>query len=94
MDFVFDKTAEGDLITNLTVVDDVTHEAVATVPERLLRGLHLTRVLDQLAKTRGLPKATRTDNSKEFCSRAKLNWAHARGVQLFLINPEKPNQNA
>ena len=23
-----------------------------------------------------------------------LNWAHARGVQLFLIEPGKPNQNA
>jgi len=23
-----------------------------------------------------------------------LTWAHARGVQLFLIEPGKPNQNA
>ncbi len=23
-----------------------------------------------------------------------LNWAHARGVQLLLIEPGKPNQNA
>ncbi len=23
-----------------------------------------------------------------------LSWAHARGVQLFLIEPGKPNQNA
>ena len=23
-----------------------------------------------------------------------LNWAHGRGVQLFLIEPGKPNQNA
>ncbi|MDD2741619.1 MAG: IS3 family transposase [Rhodocyclaceae bacterium] len=93
MDFVFDRTAEGRVIKNLTVVDDATHEAVAIVPERL-GGLQLPRVLDQLAKTRGLPKAIRTDNGKEFCSRAMLTWAHARGVQLFLIEPGKPNQNA
>jgi transposase InsO family protein len=31
---------------------------------------------------------------KEFCGRAMLNWAHARVVQLFLIEPGKPNQNA
>ena len=31
---------------------------------------------------------------KEFCSRAMLTWAHARGVQLFLIEPGKLNQNA
>ena len=94
MDFVFDRTAEGRVIKSLTVVDDATHEAVAIVPERAMGGLHLTRVLDQLAKTRGLPKAIRTDNGKEFCSRAMLTWAHARGVQLFLIEPGKPNQNA
>lgn len=94
MDFVFDRTAEGRVIKNLTIVDDATHEAVAIVPERAIGGMHLTRVLDQLAGTRGLPKAIRTDNGKEFCSRAMLNWAHAQGVQLFLIEPGKPNQNA
>ena len=55
---------------------------------------YLVRILEQLAHTRGLPKAIRTDNGKEFCSRAMLNWAHTRGVQLFLIEPGKPNQNA
>lgn len=94
MDFVFDRTAEGRVIKSLTVVDDATHEAVAIVPERAIGGMQLTRTLDQLAKTRGLPKAIRTDNGKEFCSRAMLTWAHARGVQLFLIEPGKPNQNA
>ena len=44
--------------------------------------------------SRGLPKAIRTDNGKEFCGRAMLTWAHQRGVQLFLIEPGKPNQNA
>ena len=36
MDFVFDRTAEGRSIKNLTVVDDATHEAVAIVPERAM----------------------------------------------------------
>ena len=94
MDFVFDRTAEGRAIKNLTIVDDATHEAVAIVSERALSGQQLTRILDELAATRGLPKAIRTDNGKEFCGRAMLSWAHARGVQLFLIEPGKPNQNA
>ena len=94
MDFVFDRTAEGRSIKSLTVVDDATHEAVAIVQERALGGNQLVRILEQLASTRGLPKAIRTDNGKEFCSRAMLTWAHARCVQLFLIEPGKPNQNA
>jgi putative transposase len=94
MDFVFDRTAEGRSIKSLTIVDDATHEAVAIVPERAIGGNQLVRILEQLGRTRGLPKAIRTDNGKEFCSRAMLTWAHARGVQLFLIEPGKPNQNA
>ena len=70
MDFVFDRTAEGRSIKNLTVVDDATHEEVAIVPERALGGNQLVRILEQLASTKGLPKAIRTDNGKEFCSRA------------------------
>ena len=94
MDFVFDRTAEGRVIKCLTVVDDATHEAVAIVPERAIGGYALTRILDRLAVRRGLPQAIRTDNGKEFCGRAMLNWAHACGVKLFLIEPGKPNQNA
>lgn len=94
MDFVFDRTAEGRLIKNLTVVDDATHEAVAIVPERAIGGLSLTRILDHLAVQRGLPGAIRTDNGKEFCGRAMLMWAQQRGVGLFLIEPGKPNPNA
>lgn len=94
MDFVFDRTAEGRVIKCLTVVDDATHEAVAVVPERAIGGHALTRILDRLAIQRGLPQAIRTDNGKEFCGRAMLTWAHARGVRLFLIQPGKPNQNA
>jgi putative transposase len=78
----------------LTIVDDATTEAVAVVPARALGGLPVTRVVDQLAITRGLPLVLRTDNALEFCGRAMLTWAHARGVALRLIEPGKPTQNA
>ena len=94
MDFVFDRTGDGRCIKSLTIVDDATHEAIAIVPERAISGMVLTRILDRLALTRGLPQAIRTDNGKEFCGRAMLDWAHARGVRLYLIEPGKPNQNA
>lgn len=85
MDFVFDRTAEGRVIKNLTVVDDATHEAVVIVPERAIGGHALTHILDRLAILHGLPKAIRTDNGKEFCGRTMLLWAQLRGVKLFLI---------
>lgn len=94
MDFVFDRTAEGRVIKCLTIVDDATHEAVAIEVERAISGLGVTRVLERLALGRGLPQVIRTDNGKEFCGKAMVTWAHERGVQLRLIQPGKPNQNA
>jgi len=93
-DFVFDRTAEGRVVKCLTIVDDATTEAVAIVPARALGGLPVTRALDRLANDRGLPRILRTDNGPEFCGRAMLTWAHARGVTLRLIEPGKPTQNA
>jgi len=94
MDFVFDRSAEGRSIKCLTIVDDATHESVAIVPERAIGGQLLTRILDRLAVTRGLPQVIRTDNGKEFCGRAMLTWAHTHQITLRLIEPGKPNQNA
>jgi putative transposase len=59
-----------------------------------LGGLPVTRVLDGLAATRGLPQILRTDDGAEFCGRAMLTWAHTHGKTLRLIEPGKPNQNA
>jgi putative transposase len=94
MDFVFDRSADGRVIKCLTIVDDATHESVAIVPHRAISGSLLTRILDNLHITRGLPQIIRTDNGKEFCGRAMLSWAYGRGVTLRLIEPGKPNQNA
>jgi putative transposase len=94
MDFVFDRTADGRTVKCLTVVDDATHESVAIVPERAISGQYVTRILDQLRDERGLAKVLRSDNGKEFCGRAMLDWAHHNGITLRQIEPGKPNQNA
>ncbi|MBK8286774.1 MAG: IS3 family transposase [Ahniella sp.] len=94
VDFVFDRTAEGRVLKCLTIVDDATHEALAVEVERAISGHGVARVMDRLAVSRGLPKIIRSDNGKEFCGKAMLEWAHQRGVQLRLIEPGKPNQNA
>ena len=93
-DFVFDRTAEGRVLKCLTIVDDATTEAVAIVPARALGGRPVTRVLEQLAATRGLPQVLRTDNGREFSGRTMLTWAHERGLTLRLIELGKPTQNA
>ena len=94
MDFVFDRIGSGRALKCLAIVDDATHESVAVVPEHAIGGHQLTRILDRLAVTRGLPHIIRTDNGPEFTGSAMLTWAHQRGITLRLIEPGKPNQNA
>ena len=94
MDFVFDRVASGHTIKCLAIVDDATHEAVALVPEHTIGGDHLTRILDGICSQRGKPAMIRSDNGAEFTGKAMLIWAHRNGVELRLIEPGKPNQNA
>lgn len=94
MDFVFDRVAGGRQVKVPGIVDDGTTECVAVHPEHAIGGDHLVRILDRICQRRGYPKVIRTDNGKEFTGRAMLTWAHEHGVQLKLIEPGKPNQNA
>ncbi len=95
MDFVFDRTAEGRVLKCLTIVDDATHEAVAIEVERAISGLGVTRVLDRLALTRGLPQVIRTDNAIDPAWQAKperlrrilQRTAAGRMPQRALVHP-------
>jgi aryl-alcohol dehydrogenase-like predicted oxidoreductase len=62
--------------------------------EHSIGGTHLTRILDEVCAKRGKPAIIRTDNGPEFVGKAMLNWSFRMGVQLKLIEPGKPNQNA
>jgi transposase InsO family protein len=94
MDFVFDRVAGGRALKCLTVVDDATHESVAVQPEHNFSGKHLVRFLQTRCAMRGYPQVIRTDNGKEFCGKDMLIWAHEHNIDLRLIEPGKPNQNA
>jgi putative transposase len=94
MDFVFDRVAGGRALKCLTIVDDATHESVAIEPSHAFSGKHLVRFLQTLCATRGTPRVIRTDNGKEFCGKDMLIWAPEEKVDLRLIEPGKPNQNA
>ncbi len=94
MDFVMDCLANGRRLKVLTVVDDCTKEAVDLVADFGISGHYVTRILDQVARFRGYPKAVRTDQGPEFTGRALDQWAYQHGVQLKLIQPGKPTQNA
>lgn len=94
MDFTWDQLADGRSFRTLNIVDDFTRESLAIEVDVSLPGQRVTRVLDHLAETRGLPKSITVDNGPEFTGRAMDAWAYQRGVTLAFITPGKPTQNA
>jgi len=94
MDFVMDVLANGRRIKCLTVVDDFTKELIDLVVDHSISGIYVARVLDRAAQFRGYPRAIRTDQGPEFTCRALDQWAYQHGVQLKLIQPGTPTQNA
>ena len=82
-DFVFDRTADGRVMKCLTIVDDATHEAVAIVPARAFGGLPVTRGLDRLAITRGLPQILR-DEHREAGHPVRHARHRSRGADVSL----------
>lgn len=94
MGFVMDALSDGRRLKMLTIVDDFTKEAVDIVVDRSICGAYVSRALERAATFRGLPKMIRTDQGPEFTGKALDQWAYGRGVQLKLIQPGKPTQNA
>jgi putative transposase len=94
MDFVMDTLTGGRRFRCLTLVDDFSRECPSIYVDTSISGFQVTRVLDHLKETRGLPAALCTDNGPEFSGAALDQWAHAQGVQLHFIEPGKPVQNA
>jgi len=94
MDFVSDSLWNGRRFRVLTIVDDLTRECPALEVDHSLPGLRVTRVLNRLAATRGLPEVITVDNGPEFISKAMDAWAFQNKVRLRFIQPGKPVQNA
>lgn len=94
MDFVFDALSNGRKLKTLTIVDDCTKECVEIGVDARINGEAVTRILDSATRFRGRPKTIRTDQGPEFTGIALNRWAHANGIELLLIQPGKPTQNA
>ena len=94
MDFVSDNLFSGRRFRVLTVVDDFSRECPVLEADHSLTGQRVSRVLDRVALTRGLPEVITVDNGPEFISKALDLWAFENKVKLRFIQPGKPTQNA
>jgi putative transposase len=77
----------------LNVVDDVTRECLAAIPDTSISGRRVARELTTLIEQRGKPGMIVSDNGTEFTSNAMLAWAEEHNITWHFIAPGKPMQN-
>jgi putative transposase len=93
LDFVHDQFACGRRFRILNIVDDVTRECLAAIPDTSISGRRVARELTALIERRGTPGMIVSDHGTEFTSNAMLAWAQERKVAWHFIAPGKPMQN-
>ncbi|UIJ78955.1 IS3 family transposase [Rhizobium leguminosarum] len=93
LDFVHDQFACGRRFRVLNVVDDVTRECLAAIPDTSISGRRVARELTTLIERRGKPDMIVSDNGTEFTSNAILAWSKDHKVEWHYIAPGKPMQN-
>ena len=81
LDFVHDQMASGRRFRVLNVVDDVTRECLAAVPDTSISGRRVVRELTELIAQRGKPGMIVSDNGTELTSNAVLAWCGEIGVE-------------
>ena len=75
LDFVHDQFACGRRFRILNVVDDVTRECLAAIPDTSISGRRVARELTDLIGRRGRPDMIVSDHGTEFTSNAILAWS-------------------
>src|SRR5487761_2736179 len=93
LDFVHDQFALGRRFRILNIVDDVTRECLAAIPDTSISGKRVARELTALIDARGKPQMIVSDNGTEFTSNAILSWAKDHRVEWHYIAPGRPTQN-
>ena len=93
LDFVHDQFAHGRRFRILNIVDDVTRECLAAIPDTSISGRRVARELTTLIERRGKPGLIVSDNGTEFTSNAMLSWAQDHRIEWHFIAPGKPMQN-
>lgn len=93
LDFVHDQMANGRRFRILNIVDDVTRECLAAIPDTSISGLRVARELRDLIARRGKPGMIVSDNGTEFTSHAIFAWTKDHAIDWHYIAPGKPMQN-
>jgi transposase InsO family protein len=93
LDFVHDQMVSGRRFRVLNVVDDVTRECLAAVPDTYISGRRVVRELIELVAQCGKPGMIVSDNGTELTSNAVLAWCGEIRVEWHYFALGRPIQN-
>jgi putative transposase len=93
MDFVSDRTSDGQKFRCLTLTDMYTRECPTIEVDHGITGQKVVRVLERLKMMDGVPDIITVDNGSEFISLAVDKWAYENNVKLSFSRPGKPTDN-
>lgn len=93
VDFVIDETEDGKKLKILTVVDEMSREALAIEVSRQMDNKGVQSLLRKLVQNRGCPEFIRSDNGSEFIAKALQEAVKALGSETAYIAPGSPWQN-
>jgi len=94
VDFIHDSTATGSSLKMLVVEDEYTRECLALeVRGQRFGGSRVRDVLSELFAIRGVPRALRSDNGKEFAGREVGRLLAAGGVEPLAVEAGCPWEN-
>jgi putative transposase len=92
-DFVADRTAAGQPLRWLTLVDEYTKECLALYVAGSVTGQDVRCVLARVIGRRGAPRSIRSDNGSEFVCEALTGWLPGQGAQPIQVAPGSPWEN-
>jgi putative transposase len=94
LDFVDDQLASGRRFRGLSVVDDVTPEYLAAVPDTSISGKRAVRELTDLIAIRGKPGMIVSGNGTELTPNSLREWYGTGKIDWSYAVPAKPTHNA
>jgi putative transposase len=92
-DFLLDRTAEGQPLKWLSVVDEYTRECLVLFAAAAIRGGTVRRILATVMGRRGAPRRLRSDNGSEFVCEALAGWLPTTGTEAIPVAPGQPWEN-
>ena len=92
-DFIFDRTATGQPLKWLSIVDEYTRRCITLDVGRSMTSEDVVNRLAELFVMYGVPECIRSDNGPEFIAHAIGQWLGSLDVKTLYVEPGSPWQN-